>query len=160
MCRRISGVERYRPLEIRNGAWNARRIERFEPHAAFGERLIRFEAARFPVTTLHRARLCRPKRFRQLRDDPILQLKHLFERAVRLGVCSRLAGRRIDDASGDAETIARPLEAADDGQVDGESSAERRQVATDAADGFDDLDAIDHAQRGRAQIVADGFSDS
>ena len=84
----------------------------------------------------------------------------MFERAVRLGVCSRLAGRRIDDAAGDAKTIARPLEAADDGQVDGESSAERRQVATDAADGFDDLDAIDHAQRGRAQIVADGFSDS
>ena len=46
VCRRISGVERYRPLEIRNRAWNARRIERFEPHAAFGKRLIRFEAAR------------------------------------------------------------------------------------------------------------------
>ena len=47
------------------------------------------------------------------------------------------------------EPIARALKASDDGEVEMQLLVQGRQIATGAADGFDDAHAIDHAQRSR-----------
>ena len=89
------------------------------------------------------------ERLGKLRDDPILQLEHLLERAVGLRVRHRFTGRRVHDAGRDAQPIAGALKAPDDGQVEMQLLSQHGEVRPDAADRFDDADPIDDAERAR-----------
>jgi hypothetical protein len=96
----------------------------------------------------------------ELCDDPVLQLEDLFERAIRLRFRDRFAACGIHDARRDAQPIARTLEASDDGEVQIQVRAERRQVAPGTAHRFDDPHTIDDAHgAGGAQIVGHGLGD-
>ena len=89
---RVARIERDRPLEVRDRRRHHRGVERLQPHAPFGERLIGLEAARLAiVAALGRPRLPGAERVGELRHDPILQVEHLIERTVRLGVGQALA---------------------------------------------------------------------
>ena len=157
----VTRIERDRALEVGDRTGDERRVERLEPNAAFGERLIGFQAAVSRCVRRPGAAVGRPQRLGELRHDPVLELEHLLERAVRLGVGQRHTGCGIDDPCGDAQSLARALEAADDREIELELGSERRQVRADAADAFDDPHAIDDPVRaGRAQVVGHGLGDA
>jgi len=102
--------------------------------------------------------VCGSKLLPELGDDPVLQLEDVFERAVRLGFRDRFAACGIHDARRDAQPIARTLEASDDGEVQVQFRAKRRQVAPRTAHRFDDPHTIDDPNgAGGAQIVGHGF---
>ena len=158
---RVTRIERDRALEVRDRAGDQRAVERLEPNAALGERLVGLEADGFAV---------RAPRRRTGSASPASR-----RTARRSGPAARRPARarrppwrrraphpmRIDDARGDAQTIARALEAADDSKIEMQLGSERRQVGAASADSFDDPHAIDDAERaGRAQIVGDGLGNA
>ncbi len=157
----VTRIERDRALEVGDRTGDERRVERLEPNAAVGERLIGFQADGFAVRASAAAPFGRPQRLGELRHDPVLDLEHLLERTVRLGVGQRHTRCGIDDACGDAQSLSRALEAADDSKIELELGSERRQVRADAADTFDDPHAIDDPVRaGRAQVVGHGLGNA
>ena len=102
-----------------------------------------------------------PQRIGELRNDPILQLEDLLERSIRLGFRRRFPARRIDHARGDPQPRTRSLKAADDGEVEVQVGAQRREIGAAAPDRLDDAHAIDDAERRRRpQIVGHGLGDA
>ena len=86
----VTRIERDRALEVGDRTGDERGVERLEPNAAVGERLVGFQADRLAVRTpAVGAPVGRPKRFGELRHDPVLDLEHLLERTVGLGVGQR-----------------------------------------------------------------------
>ena len=159
---RVPRVQLDRRFEVGDRVGHRRRVERLEAHAALREPPIGLETRR-----LVRRRSAPPDpgvradRRRHLLDDPVLQLEHGGDVAVRLRVGDDLAGDDVDGARHDAKPIAGPLKAADDRQLDAEILAEARQRAAGAPHGFDDAYAIDDAQAAeRAQIVGHRFGDA
>ena len=157
----VARIEDHGALEVRDGAGHHRRVERFQPDAAFGERLIRLEAARFAIDpALRRARPAGAECVGELADDAVLEVEDLVERTVGLGVREALAALCVDYPRGDAQAVAGALEAADHRAIDGEHAAKRRELAAGLGDGLGDAKAIDDAHRRGAQIVGQGLGDA
>ena len=161
VCECIPRIQDDGALEISNCAGNQRSIERFEPHATFGERLIRLEAAGLPIRPPCRRRLLEisAERLAELLDDAILQLEDLLELAIGLGFGKRFTGTRVHHACGDAESIRGSLEAPDHREVQMQVLAQVREVRSHTPHRLDHANAIDDAMSSRgAEIVRDSFS--
>ncbi len=159
MSRRVAGIERNRFLKVGNRGWHRRSVERLQPHASFGERAVRLEAAR----VAKRSRLLRadPQRFRKLRHDPILQFEDLLEWPVGLGFSGRFSARGVDHARGNPQPRAGTLKASDDGEIEVQLGPERRKIRSAAPHRLHNAHAVDDAERRRRpQIVGDGLSDA
>ena len=85
------------------------------------------------------------ERLGELRDEPVLQIEDVVERAVRLCLGLRLAAVGIDDARGDPQAIAGTLEAADDGAIEVKLGAQRSRFGAASLHRLDDAHAIDDA---------------
>ena len=157
----VARIEHDGALEVRDGAGHDRRVERFQPDAPFGERLIGLETAGLAiVAALRRTRLAGAERVGELADDAVLEIEDLVERPVGLGVGEALAALRVDDPRGDAQAIAGALETADHHAIDGERAAQRRELATAVRDRLGHAIAIDDPHRRGAKIVGHRFSDA
>ena len=157
----VARIEDHGAFEVRDGAGHYCRVERFQSDATLGERLIGLETARFAIDpALGRPRPAGAERVGKLADDAVLEVEDLVERAVGLGVREALAALGVDDPGGDAQAVAGALEAADHRAVDGQRTAQRRDIPAGHGDGLGDAKAIDDAQRRGAQIVGQGLGDA
>ena len=123
-----------------------------------GERLVGVEAAGVAARSaaagpaaLHAQRLGK------LSNQPVLQVEHVIQRAVRLRFGLGLAGIGIDDPRRDPQPVAGSLEAADDGAIEMQLRAQRRQSGP-ARRTASTTHAVDDAVAGQgAEVVRDGL---
>jgi hypothetical protein len=154
MRRGIPGIQPDRALEVTDSGPDLRTVQRLEPHAPFGERLVGLEAARLPQGATGRGSVAAADGGRELRDDPILQVEDVGQQSIRLAVGQRFTAGGIHGARGDPQALARALEAADHREIELQLAAKRRQVRSGPLHRLDDPRAIEDPDlQRRTQVV-------
>ena len=141
---RISGIQLDGPQEPALGRWHGLGIEGFEEEPPFDRGAICVEVRRLPrPADLGGRRHAKPAP--ELPGDDVLHLEDVLGSPVRLGVGAHLAGRDVDQAGGNPQPIAGPLEAArhDEIGADLACGVERRARLFR---GFPDARAIDDSK--------------
>ena len=157
---RVLRIDRDGAFEVGDRGRQLADVQRFDLQPAFDHRAIRLEARRIAAARRSCLRDGDPEFVRKLLGHLVLQVEHLVEAAVHLGVGDRLAARDVHDARRDANAIAVHLEAADDEQTHAQRGGDVLQRAARTARRFDDAPAVDDLEAAeRREVRAHRFGD-